>query len=67
MENDRRSQVADGHLGPPQMAIGHLGLGSNVQSLNLMINLLMIGYLSLGLNETVGHLSPMQRNVTKLD
>ena len=73
---DRWSQVADGHLGPPEMAISHLGLGSNVQSSNLMINLLMIGYLSLGLNgqrpfgaglnghrppETVGHLCPMQR------
>ena len=54
------------------MAVSHLGLGSNVQSSNLMIiNLLMIRSLSLGLPfgaglnghrppETVGHLSPMQ-------
>ena len=58
-----------------QVAVSHLGLGSNVQSSDLMINLLMIGRLSLGLNgrwplgaglnghrppETVGHLCPMQ-------
>ena len=70
VSNGRQSQVADGHLGPPQMAVGHLGLGSNVQSSNLMISLLVIGHLSLGLNgrrpfgmglnihqppETVGH------------
>ena len=48
--NSRWSQVADDHLGPPQMAIGHLDRGSNVRSSNLMINLLMIGCLSLGLN-----------------
>ena len=74
--NGRRSQVADGHLGLPQMGFGHLGLGSNVQSSYLMINLLMIGCLSLGLSdrwtfgvglnghrplETVGHFRPMQR------
>ena len=46
--NGRWSQVADGYLA--QMAIGHFGPGSNVQSSNLMINLLMIGCLSLGLN-----------------
>ena len=62
--------------GPPQMAVGHLGPGSNVQSSSLMINLLLIGHFNLGLNgrrpfgaglnahrppETVGHLNPMLR------
>ena len=46
--------------------VDHLGRGSDVQSSNLMINLLMIGRLSLGLNghqppETSYHLGPMQR------
>ena len=56
VSDGRGSQVADSHLGP----------GSNVQSSNLMINLLIIEHLSPGLNghqppEPVGHLNTMQR------
>ena len=56
--NGRWSLVADGHLVLPQMAIGHLGLGSNIQSSTSWSSNLMIGHLSLGLNGHLGLLQP---------
>ena len=47
VSNGRRSHVADTVLGPPQMVVGHLGQGPNVQSSNFMINLLMTCYIVL--------------------
>ena len=53
--NGRLSQEADGHLSPPQIAVGHLDLGSNVQSSTSWSSNLIIGHLSRA-EMAVGHL-----------